>query len=131
MPKSTPTFSISDLAKEFGVTTRTIRHYEELGLVKPSRAGQVRIYNRGDRTRLKLILRGKRLGFSLQESSDIIQLYDPSHNNREQLQQLAQKIQEQKSRLQHQLQDIHQMLQELETAELDCKQALKQARPRT
>jgi len=96
MPKSTPTFSISDLAKEFGVTTRTIRHYEELGLVKPSRAGQVRIYNRGDRTRLKLILRGKRLGFSLQESSDIIQLYDPSHNNREQLQQLAQKIQEQK-----------------------------------
>jgi len=58
-------------------------------------------------------------------------LYDPSHNNREQLQQLAQKIQEQKSRLQHQLQDIHQMLQELETAELDCKQALKQARPRT
>ena len=127
MSNSATTYRISDLAKEFGVTTRTIRHYEELGLLSPMRAGQARIYSRGDRTRLKLILRGKRLGFSLQESRDIIQLYDPSHNNREQLVQLSEKIQQQKLRLQEQLQDIHALINELNSAEQECQQALAQS----
>ena len=121
---STATYSISDLAKEFGVTTRTMRHYEELGLLSPQRQGQARIYSRGDRTRLKLILRGKRLGLSLQESRDIIQLYDPSHNNREQLEQLTEKIQHQKQRLLAQRTDIDLMLKELDSADKDCQLAL-------
>ncbi len=58
-------FSITDLRKEFGVTTRTMRHYEEIGLINPSRRGQTRVYSSADRTRLRLILRGKRLGLSL------------------------------------------------------------------
>jgi DNA-binding transcriptional MerR regulator len=126
MTKS-PSYRISDLAQEFGVTTRTIRHYEDLGLLSPERIGQSRVYSRGDRTRLKLILRGKRLGFSLQESRDIIQMYDPSHNNRQQLQQLFDHIQQQKQRLQTQLQDIQAMLSELDNAEKDCQQALLNA----
>ena len=129
MSNPVSSYSISDLAKEFGVTTRTIRHYEDLGLLTPTRAGQTRVYSRGDRTRLKLILRGRRLGFSLQESRDIIQLYDPSHNNREQLQQLAQKIHQQKQRLRDQLQDIHALLNELDVAEKDCQRALAQSAP--
>ena len=122
------TFSISALAKEFGVTPRTIRHYEELGLLQPRRQGQSRIYNRGDRTRLKLILRGKRLGFSLQESKDIIQLYDPARNNRQQLQQLLNHIERQQQRLQSQQKDIDAMLQELKTAEDDCRAAMARSK---
>ena len=127
MGKSSAIFRISDLAQEFGVTTRTIRHYEELGLLKPEREGQARIYSRGDRTRLKLILRGKRLGFSLQESRDIIQLYDPDHNNKQQLQLLLGSIAKQKQRLREQLEDIHSMLGELDSAEAECRRALSQS----
>lgn len=130
MDKAAATYRISDLAKEFGVTTRTMRHYEELGLLTPKRQGQTRIYSRGDRTRLRLILRGKRLGLSLQESRDIIQLYDPSHNNHQQLLQLLEKIQQQKQRLQAQQQDIEAMLTELSAAEKDCQHALKQLAPK-
>ena len=121
MPNQTLTYSISQLASEFGVTTRAIRHYEDLGLLAPERQGQTRIYSRGDSTRLKLILRGKRLGLSLQESREIIQLYDPTHNNRHQLQQLADSIQRQKRRLAAQLQDINTMMKDLDIAEKVCK----------
>ncbi len=69
--------SISELAAELGITTRTIRFYEEKGLLAPSRNGQQRIYSAADRVRLKLILRGKRLGFTLEESRDLIDMYDP------------------------------------------------------
>lgn len=124
MPKSSVTYRISELAKEFGVTPRTIRHYEELGLLTPERIGQNRIYSKGDRTRLKLILRGKRLGLSLQESRDIVQMYDPAGNNRQQLQQLMASIQRQKRRLRNQLQDINALLKELDVAEKDCQRAL-------
>jgi DNA-binding transcriptional MerR regulator len=64
-------YTISDLAREFGVTTRTIRHYEEVGLLNPARRGQARVFSAADRTRLKLILRGRRLGFSLEESREM------------------------------------------------------------
>ena len=124
MVDSSTTYKISDLASEFGVTTRTIRHYEDLGLLAPKREGQVRIYSRGDRTRLKLILRGKRLGFSLEESRDIIQLYDPTHNNQQQLQQLLDKIEQQERRLQERLDDIQSMMSELDQAKKTCLLAL-------
>ena len=70
-------YSISDLCKEFDITTRTIRHYEDLDLLSPSRRGQSRVYTPSDRTRLRLILRGKRLGLSLEDSRQIIDMYEP------------------------------------------------------
>ena len=75
------TYTISELAGEFGVTTRTIRFYEEKGLISPTRAGQKRLYTPADRVRIKLILRGKRIGMTLQECVDFIDMYDPEHNN--------------------------------------------------
>ena len=81
-------FSITDLRKEFGVTTRTMRHYEEIGLINPSRRGQTRVYSSADRTRLRLILRGKRLGLSLEDSRQIIDMYEPGKTNIDQLNSL-------------------------------------------
>ena len=121
-------FNIGELAREFGVTTRTIRHYEEIGLLEPMRRGQARIYSPADRTRLKLILRGKRLGFSLDESRAIVDLYDPARGNKEQLQALLVRIQQQRDKLNAQLTDIKQMLSSLDDAEESCRKALKKAR---
>lgn len=125
MTEAVESFSISDLAKEFEVTTRAIRHYEELELLKPARNGQSRVYSRGDRTRLKLILRGKRLGFTLQESRDIIQLYNPEQQNRQQQEQLLALVQQQQARLQAQLKDIQTMQKELGNVEAECRKFLK------
>ena len=123
-----PEFNIGELAREFAVTTRTIRHYEDIGLLKPMRRGQNRVYSPADRTRLKLILRGKRLGFSLDESRAIVDLYDPAHGNKEQLQALLAGIQQQRDKLNAQLSDIHQMLSSLDDAEENCRKALMQSR---
>lgn len=120
-------YSISELAKEFEVTTRTIRHYEELGLLKPTRNGQNRIYSAADRTRLKLILRGKRLGLSLEESREIIALYAPGKSNVAQLKTLIDAIERQRVKLNQQLDDIARMLEDLNQAEINCIKALKAA----
>ena len=85
-------YSISQLAKEFDVTTRTIRHYEDLGLLAPARRGQTRVYSPADRTRLRLILRGKRLGLSLDDSREIIDMYEPGKSNVDQLKKLIDTI---------------------------------------
>ena len=103
-------YSISDLAREFDITTRTIRFYEEKGLLSPGRNGQHRVYSSADRTILRLVLRGKRCGLSLDESREIIALYQPGEDNIEQLQQLKTKINERRGLLNRQLEDIHQML---------------------
>jgi len=118
------TYSISDLASEFGVTTRTIRFYEEKGLLKPRREGLRRIYSPADRTRLRLILRGKRLGLSLDEGAEIIGMYGTPGNNRRQLEVLIEKIQEKRVVLQRQQKDLQATLEELEQAEWQCRQAL-------
>ena len=85
-PSSAPaidrTWSIAEVAQEFGVTHRTVRHYEELGLIAPARRGTTRVYHRRDRTRLGLILRGRRLGFPLEEIRTIIDLYDAPRGKR-------------------------------------------------
>ena len=111
-------FSITDLRKEFGVTTRTMRHYEEIGLINPSRRGQTRVYSSADRTRLRLILRGKRLGLSLEDSRQIIDMYEPGKTNIEQLNSLIGAIHQQ-------LDDISNLLKDLKKAEADCINALK------
>jgi len=88
--------SNTTFAEEFKVTTRTLRFYEEKGLLKPTRIGQTRVYSAADRTRLKLILRGKRLGLSLDESAEIILMYDPIGSNSKQILTLIDKIQDQR-----------------------------------
>lgn len=118
------TYSISELAREFGITTRTIRFYEDKGLIAPARQGQTRLYSAADRVVLKLILRGKRLGLSLAESQDIIAMYNPGTNNADQLNRLIDKIRERRQSLLAQKRDIDQMLAELDEAERRCQDAL-------
>lgn len=117
-------YSIRELAAEFGVTTRTLRFYEEKGMLRPRREGQTRIYDSADRTRLRLIVRGKRLGFSLEESSEIIGMYDPAASNNKQLQALINKMREKRSQLELQQEDLDQMLHDLSAAEQRCKLAM-------
>lgn len=109
----TDQYSIRDLAREFEITSRTLRFYEEKGLLSPARDGQNRIYSRADRTRLRLILRGKRLGLTLEESADLIGMYDPSSDNQTQLLAVIDKIRESRRRLERQKQDLEQMLADL------------------
>jgi DNA-binding transcriptional MerR regulator len=122
-----PTYTIRDLAEEFDITTRTLRFYEEKGMLSPHRQGQLRIYNAGDRTRLKLILRGKRLGLDLQESSEIIAMYNPSTNNQQQLKALLAKIEEKKTQLVRQQEDLDAMFEDLKLWEKNCNEALSNA----
>lgn len=120
-------YSITELAKEFDVTTRTIRFYEDKGLLKPRREGQTRIYSPSDRIFLKLILRGKRIGFSLKESQEIIELYDPTSGNTFQLSQMLEKIADKTSELDQQIHDIEIMKIELAEAGQRCQAALDEA----
>lgn len=117
-------FSISELAQEFGITTRTIRFYEEKGLIEPRRQGQKRLYTAADRVRIKLILRGKRIGMTLQESAEVIDLYDPKRNNRQQLHALITKIEHRRSTLLQQKRDIDDMLAGLDEVQEVCETAL-------
>lgn len=118
-------YSISDLARELDITTRAIRFYEEQGMLAPERRGQERIYSAKDKVTLKLILRGKRIGFSLAECKELIELYDPAGGNRVQLQTFMSKIAERRAQLEQQLLDIQQMQLELDTAEERCLMALE------
>ena len=121
------TYTISDLAKEFGVTTRTIRFYEEKGLVSPAREGQKRLFSPADRVRIKLILRGKRIGMTLQECVEFIDMYDPEHNNAEQLHSLIDNVKGRREQLLQQKKDIDDMLAGLEEVQTLCEKSL--ARP--
>ena len=118
------TFSIADLAREFDVTTRTIRFYEAEGLIAPSRRGQHRIFSPRDRVRLRLILRGKRLGFSLGEIRDIIDLYDRAPGEAGQLRFFHGKIRERRAELELQRTDIAETLAELAEVEARCLEQL-------
>ncbi|OLS62776.1 MerR family transcriptional regulator [Pseudomonas putida] len=121
---SSQTYSISDLSRELDITTRAIRFYEEQGLLSPERRGLERIYSARDKVSLKLILRGKRIGFSLAECRELIELYDPTGGNTKQLNSMLAKIAERRAQLEQQLLDIQQMQLELDTAEERCQQAL-------
>ncbi|MBL0487676.1 MULTISPECIES: MerR family transcriptional regulator [Aeromonas] len=119
-------FSISELAREFDITTRSIRFYEDQGLLNPAREGQTRIYSKQDRVRLKLTLRGKRLGFSLAEIRELFDLYDADKSSRTQLQTMLGLVEEKRQTLQQQMEDIRMVLLELDAAEQRCQQALSQ-----
>ena len=122
---SDKTYTISELAKEFGVTTRTMRFYEEKGLLSPRREGQKRLYSAADRVRIKLILRGKRIGMSLDECVEVIDMYDPEHNNSDQLHSLIDKVKFRSALLEQQKKDIDEMLAGLKEVRSSCETALK------
>ncbi|WP_033136430.1 MerR family transcriptional regulator [Aeromonas finlandensis] len=119
-------YSISELAREFDITTRSIRFYEDQGLLNPAREGQTRIYSKQDRVRLKLTLRGKRLGFSLAEIRELFDLYDADKSSRTQLQTMLGLVEEKRETLQQQMEDIRMVLLELDAAEQRCQQSLSQ-----
>lgn len=117
------TFKISELAKEFDITTRSIRFYEDVGLIQPERKGNMRVYGRRDKIRLKLILRGKRLGFSLAEIKELFALYDTDQSDT-QLLKMLDIIDEKEAMLIRQLEDIGIVLEELRIARVRCEDAL-------
>ncbi|HET8817015.1 MAG TPA: MerR family DNA-binding transcriptional regulator [Pseudidiomarina sp.] len=122
---STPTtYSIGELAREFDITTRSIRFYEDQGLLTPSRQGQTRLYTNKDRVRLKLILRGKRLGFSLAETKNLFDLYDMENSSVRQLHTVLELIDDKKLSLRQQLEDIKVLLVELGNLEERCRDEL-------
>jgi DNA-binding transcriptional MerR regulator len=123
------TWTISDLAEEYAVTLRTLRHYEELGLLAPQRVGATRVYRQRDRIRLELILRGKRLGFSLPEIRTIVNMYDEPPGEAGQLQYLLDQIQVRRGELDQLLRDIDHTVEELDRVESRCREDLAALRP--
>ncbi len=118
--------SITELARDVGVTPRAIRFYEAKGLISPQRAGTTRVYTHRDGARLKLILRGKRLGFSLSEVGEIIALYDTEPGEAGQLEFFLDKIAERRAMLEQQREDIVVTLEELGVVEQRCRDRLGQ-----
>ena len=106
-------FAIADLAREFGISTRAIRFYETKGLLNPERVGSTRIFRRRDRARLILILRGKRLGFSLRDISDYLSLYEADRTQRAQVNLLVEMVDQRMDMLEQQLTDLQTTLSEL------------------
>lgn len=123
----TNTYSISDLAKEFGITTRTLRFYEDQGILTPARAGTNRVFSHRDRVRLKLTLRGKRLGFTLAEVKDLFDLYDLARDEKKQLREFLARLERRRGLLEQQREDIAVMLNEISFFETQCRQLLAQA----
>ena len=116
--------TITELANEFGITTRTIRHYEDEGLLSPRREGQNRLFSPRDRVRLKLALRGKRLGFSLAEIRELFDLYDLARDEKRQLEQFLTKLEKRRALLVQQREDIEVMLNEIAFFEIQCRKLL-------
>ena len=120
-------FSISDLAKEFDLTTQAIRFYEDMGLLEPERSGpggRNRVYSSRDRTRLKLTLRAKRLGLSLVEAKELIDMYDSPRDTGPQLKKFMVVLAEHRQQLESQLADLHATLEEVKTHEKDARNLL-------
>ncbi|MFQ2123637.1 MerR family transcriptional regulator [Aeromonas jandaei] len=124
LPSKEISYSISELAHEFDVTPRTIRYYEDEGLLTPQREGQTRIYSHKDKIRLKLTLRGKRLGFSLAEIRELFDMYDTDKSSKNQLNSMIRLIESKRSALYQQLEDIQMVMAELEAAEQRCVNSL-------
>lgn len=117
-------YSITELAKEFDVSTRTIRFYEEKGYINPQRDGQKRIYSAADRTRIRLILRGKRIGMTLAECMEIIDMYASDADNQAQLNTLLERVSERRRALRQQQRDLDATLRALDDVEALCRSRL-------
>lgn len=121
-------YTITQLSQEFDVTTRTIRFYEDQGLLTPTRKGQTRIYSARDRVRLKLVLRGKRLGFSLGEIREMLDMYDTEPGEAGQLELFLAKIADRRRLLEQQQEDIALTLKELDEIQTQCRARLAKVR---
>lgn len=122
------TYSISDLAQEFDLTTRAIRFYEDMGLLQPERqgaGGRTRVYSPRDRTRLRLILRGKRLGLSLVEAKEIIDLYDSPRDTKVQLERFLEVLGNHRQQMEERMEDLQATLEEVRAQEKEAKSLLR------
>ncbi|WP_412478557.1 MerR family transcriptional regulator [Azonexus sp. IMCC34839] len=124
MSQTAATFAISDLAREFGITPRTIRFWEDQGILAPQREGTKRIFTRRDRARLKMALRGKRLGLSLAEIKDLIGMYSSTEDETPQLLECLRVMEKRRTALQQQREDIETMLAEIAQFQALCQQEL-------
>jgi DNA-binding transcriptional MerR regulator len=122
--RSGRTWSITELARDFGVSLRTVRHYEDVGLISPERRGTTRVFHPRDRTRLRLILRGKRLGFSLPEIRTIVNMYDEQPGEAGQLEYLLDQIAVRRADLDQLRRDIEETEVELTRVEARCREEL-------
>jgi DNA-binding transcriptional MerR regulator len=128
MSDPTENCSIGDLAREFDVTPRTIRFYEDEGLLSPRREGSRRIYSKRDQVRLKLILRGKRLGFSLADVREMLELYDSAPDERQQLEKFVASLSARRAQLERQRAEIDEVLGEIRAFERQSRKLLSTAR---
>ena len=124
-----PTFTITELAAEFDITPRAIRFYEDMGLLNPARDGRNRVYTQRDRTRLKLTLRGKRLGLSLQEIKQLVDMYESPSDTTQQLTAFLAILQAHRDQLAQQMEDIRVTLEEIAQHEDRCQRLLAEAQP--
>ncbi len=125
VPDREITYTISELAHEFALTTRAIRFYEDEGMLSPERRGRARVYRERERVRLKLILRGKRLGLALAEIRELLDLYEVGRNERAQLSMFISMLAERRHRLLQQREDIDAVLVEIDGIERECRRRLK------
>ena len=123
-PATAPTYTISELAKEFDLTTRAIRFYEDCGLLSPQRSGRNRVYTARDRTRLKLTLRGKRLGLTLAEVKELVDMYESPRDTQPQLKKFLVVLAAHRAQLEQQLADLHANLDEVRAHEKEARRLL-------
>jgi DNA-binding transcriptional MerR regulator len=124
MPRVAPTYSIGELAREFDLTTRAIRFYEDCGLLAPRRRGRQRVYSQRDRTRLRLTLRGKRLGLTLAEVKDLVDMYETPRDTGPQLKRFLAVLAVHRGQLEQQLVDLEATLAEVRAQERDARRLL-------
>jgi DNA-binding transcriptional MerR regulator len=124
MPSAPSTFTIGELAREFDLTTRAIRFYEDCGLLAPQRSGRNRVYTARDRTRLKLTLRGKRLGLTLAEVKDLVDMYESPRDTHAQLTKFLAVLAEHRGQLEQQMADLHVTLDEVRAHEREARRLL-------
>ena len=124
-PAAAPTFSIGELAREFGLTTRAIRFYEDCGLLRPARAGKSRVYSAGDRARLTLTLRGKRLGLKLAEVKELVDMYETRRDTDAQLRRFVDVLARQRAQLEARLAELQATLDEVVAQERASRQTLR------
>ena len=124
-PSAAPTHSIGELAREFGLTTRAIRFYEDCGLLRPRRAGSKRIYTAGDCVRLTLTLRGKRLGLKLAEVKDLLDMYDTRRDSEPQLRRFLDVLARHRAQLEERLADVRRTLDEVLVEQAAARRQLK------
>jgi len=128
---SSSTLTIGEMAREFDLTTRAIRFYEDCGLLTPQREGRNRVYTARDRTRLKLTLRGKRLGLTLAEVKDLVDMYESPRDTQAQLKRFLAVLGEHRAQLEQQMADLHVTLDEVRAHEREARRLLSEGAPAT